>query len=85
MTNKPTVLFVCVHNAGRSQMAAGFMREIGQGRDPRGARRARVARRRDGPAPRLPSSTATRPRTLAPGPPRPKRRPREITVRLRSE
>ena len=30
--SKPTVLFVCVHNAGRSQMAAGFMREIGQGR-----------------------------------------------------
>ena len=29
MTNKPTVLFVCVHNAGRSQMAAGFMRHIG--------------------------------------------------------
>lgn len=29
MTNeKPTVLFVCVHNAGRSQMAAGFMREL---------------------------------------------------------
>ena len=26
---KPTVLFVCVHNAGRSQMAAGFMRQIG--------------------------------------------------------
>ena len=26
---KATVLFVCVHNAGRSQMAAGFMREIG--------------------------------------------------------
>lgn len=24
---KPTVLFVCVHNAGRSQMAAGFMRD----------------------------------------------------------
>ena len=23
--NKPTVLFVCVHNAGRSQMAAGFL------------------------------------------------------------
>lgn len=23
--SKPTVLFVCVHNAGRSQMAAGFM------------------------------------------------------------
>jgi arsenate reductase len=24
-----TILFVCVHNAGRSQMAAGFMRELG--------------------------------------------------------
>ena len=29
MTKKPTALFVCVHNAGRSQMAAGFMRELG--------------------------------------------------------
>ncbi len=29
MSNKkPIVLFVCVHNAGRSQMAAGFMREL---------------------------------------------------------
>ena len=26
---KHSVLFVCVHNAGRSQMAAGFLREIG--------------------------------------------------------
>ena len=26
MTPKPTVLFVCVHNAGRSQMAAGLLR-----------------------------------------------------------
>jgi arsenate reductase len=26
---KPTVLFVCVHNAGRSQMAAGYLRELG--------------------------------------------------------
>ncbi|WP_150460879.1 arsenate reductase ArsC [Nesterenkonia ebinurensis] len=25
----PTVTFVCVHNAGRSQMAAGFLRELG--------------------------------------------------------
>ena len=25
----PSVLFLCVHNAGRSQMAAGFMRELG--------------------------------------------------------
>ena len=30
--NKPSVLFVCVHNAGRSQMAAGFMNHLGQGR-----------------------------------------------------
>ena len=29
---KPTVLFVCVHNAGRSQMATGFMQALGQGR-----------------------------------------------------
>ncbi|PCC51301.1 arsenate reductase ArsC [Brevibacterium aurantiacum] len=29
---KPTVLFVCVHNAGRSQMAAGFLRELGADR-----------------------------------------------------
>ncbi|GAA2887477.1 arsenate reductase ArsC [Microbacterium esteraromaticum] len=26
-TAKPSVLFVCVHNAGRSQMAAGFLRD----------------------------------------------------------
>ncbi|GAA1932265.1 arsenate reductase ArsC [Brevibacterium antiquum] len=26
---KPAVLFVCVHNAGRSQMAAGFLHELG--------------------------------------------------------
>lgn len=25
MSERPTVLFVCVHNAGRSQMAAGFL------------------------------------------------------------
>lgn len=29
MTDKPTVLFVCVHNAGRSQMAAGYLRALG--------------------------------------------------------
>ncbi|MGI9144863.1 MAG: arsenate reductase ArsC [Candidatus Planktophila sp.] len=29
---KPAVLFVCVHNAGRSQMAAGFMNSLGAGR-----------------------------------------------------
>jgi protein-tyrosine-phosphatase len=29
---KPSVLFVCVHNAGRSQMAAGWMRNLAQDR-----------------------------------------------------
>ncbi len=28
MTERPTVLFVCVHNAGRSQMAAGFLQHL---------------------------------------------------------
>ncbi|MEO5920005.1 MAG: arsenate reductase ArsC [Pseudolysinimonas sp.] len=32
MPHIPTVLFVCVHNAGRSQMAAGFMKELSHGR-----------------------------------------------------
>jgi protein-tyrosine-phosphatase len=27
-TSKPSVLFVCVHNAGRSQMAAGFLSHL---------------------------------------------------------
>ncbi|WP_416447052.1 arsenate reductase ArsC [Leucobacter sp. HNU] len=27
-TQKPSVLFVCVHNAGRSQMAAGYLRHL---------------------------------------------------------
>ena len=27
-TDRPTVLFVCVHNAGRSQMAAGLLRHL---------------------------------------------------------
>jgi arsenate reductase (thioredoxin) len=26
---RPSVLFVCVHNAGRSQMAAGWLRHLG--------------------------------------------------------
>ena len=29
---QPTVLFVCVHNAGRSQMAAGFMEKLSNGK-----------------------------------------------------
>jgi arsenate reductase len=28
MSDKPSVLFVCVHNAGRSQMAAGWLRQL---------------------------------------------------------
>jgi arsenate reductase len=28
MTDHPTVLFVCVHNAGRSQMAAGYLQHL---------------------------------------------------------
>ena len=32
MSEKPSVLFVCVHNAGRSQMAAGFLRELSAGK-----------------------------------------------------
>nr|WP_298988238.1 arsenate reductase ArsC [uncultured Micrococcus sp.] len=29
MSDKPTILFVCVHNAGRSQMAAGSAQALG--------------------------------------------------------
>jgi arsenate reductase len=32
MTATPSVLFVCVHNAGRSQMAAGWLRHLAAGR-----------------------------------------------------
>ncbi len=32
MSDKPSVLFVCVHNAGRSQMAAGFLTALSEGR-----------------------------------------------------
>ena len=31
MTDKPRVLFVCIHNAGRSQMAAGYMKALSGG------------------------------------------------------
>jgi arsenate reductase (thioredoxin) len=31
MATKPTVLFVCVHNAGRSQMAAGYLNHLSGG------------------------------------------------------
>jgi arsenate reductase (thioredoxin) len=32
VAERPQILFVCVHNAGRSQMAAAFARHLGQGR-----------------------------------------------------
>ncbi len=32
MNQQATILFLCVHNAGRSQMAAAFARQIGAGR-----------------------------------------------------
>ena len=32
MKEKSQVLFVCVHNAGRSQMAAGFMEKLSNGK-----------------------------------------------------
>ncbi len=32
MTRRPSVLFVCVHNAGRSQMAAGYLGHLAGGR-----------------------------------------------------
>lgn len=31
MSQKPSVLFVCVHNAGRSQMAAGYLTHLSEG------------------------------------------------------
>ena len=31
MADKPSVLFVCVHNAGRSQMAAAFLSHLSEG------------------------------------------------------
>ncbi|MGC5627197.1 arsenate reductase ArsC [Georgenia sp. Z1344] len=32
MSKQPSVMFVCVHNAGRSQMAAGYMSALSDGR-----------------------------------------------------
>jgi arsenate reductase (thioredoxin) len=32
VSDKPSVLFVCVHNAGRSQMAAGFLTYLSGGK-----------------------------------------------------
>jgi arsenate reductase len=32
MADRPSVLFVCVHNAGRSQMAAGYLNQLSGGK-----------------------------------------------------
>ena len=32
MSDRPSVMFVCVHNAGRSQMAAGYLTALSEGR-----------------------------------------------------
>jgi arsenate reductase len=32
VADKPSVLFICVHNAGRSQMAAGYLNHLSGGR-----------------------------------------------------
>ena len=32
MSKKPSVLFDCIHNAGRSQMAAAYLSHLGEGR-----------------------------------------------------
>jgi protein-tyrosine-phosphatase len=31
VSDKPVVLFVCIHNAGRSQMAAGYLKALSNG------------------------------------------------------
>ena len=31
VTHRPRILFVCIHNAGRSQMAAGYARALSRG------------------------------------------------------
>ena len=36
MSDKPSVLFVCIHNAGRSQMAAGFLAALWERLGPEG-------------------------------------------------
>jgi arsenate reductase (thioredoxin) len=32
MSDRPSVMFVCVHNAGRSQVAAGYMTALSEGK-----------------------------------------------------
>ena len=44
MSDKPSVLFVCVHNAGRSQMAAGYLNDLAGGADRGPLRRLRTGR-----------------------------------------
>ena len=62
MNTMPEVLFVCTHNAGRSQMAAGFARRLAA-TGSEVLRRVRTgASRTPPPSPRWPSSASTSPR-----------------------
>ena len=49
MSDVPEVLFVCVHNAGRSQMAAALLDHHAAGRGPRPLRRLRTRPTRSTP------------------------------------
>ena len=49
ITTVPEVLFVCVHNAGRSQMAAALLDHYAQGRVHGPLRRQRAGRRSSTP------------------------------------
>ena len=62
MADKPSVLFVCVHNAGRSQMAAGFLTHCRRARS-RSAPPARnqPTRSTRPPSPLWPRSASTSP------------------------
>ena len=44
MADKPSVLFVCVHNAGRSQMAAAYLTHMSKGTIEVRVRRLRTRR-----------------------------------------
>ena len=66
---KPTVLFLCTHNAGRSQMALGFFTSLAGDKAVGLVRRIRAGRRDQPrpPSPRWPSAASTSP-TSSPNP-----------------
>ena len=62
MTDKPSVLFVCVHNAGRSQMAAGYLTHLAGGAiDVRSAGTEPADRSTRSPSRRWPRRASTSP------------------------